>query len=151
MSGPFWAGSVPSWGLVCGGCLCVLFLLLGAWFGTGRRDRAYDAGYEDGQADAADYVEQQAAKLTEAAGVAVVKAAGMRAWELTHPAPLAELPPPLEEWAVPLEYPPAPPAYAWEPWSLSADTTLEEEIAAMIANADALPSVRWLAELETGQ
>jgi hypothetical protein len=40
---------------------------------------------------------------------------------------------------------------AFEPWSLSADTTLEEEIAAMIANADAAPSVRWLASLETGQ
>jgi len=183
MSG-FWAGTVPSWALVCGGCLCVLFLLLGAWFGVGRRDRAYDEGYDDGQADMRDEYAQsvKARQLAEEAGVAMVKAAGMRAWELTHPAPLAELPPPLaeiptvrEEWAVPLEYPPGhseprkpvpsagrcadlgtliqygAPAYAYEPWSLSAGTTVEEAVRAMIANADAAPSVRWLAALETGQ
>jgi hypothetical protein len=150
MGSGFWAGSVPSWALVCGGCLCVLFLLLGGWFGVGRRDRVYDRGYDDGQADAFDHVDQQAASVR---GVAMVKRAAMIAWEQTHPVPLEELPPPLgpEEWAVPLEYPPAEPAYAWEPWSLSADTTLEEEIAAMIANADAAPSVRWLASLEPGQ
>jgi hypothetical protein len=169
MSSGFWAGSVPSWGLVCGGCLCVLFLLLGLWFGVGRRDRVYDAGYDDGQADERDR-----------AGVAMVRAAGMRAWELTHPAELQPLPDKavkqfqalvthselewerggfgedavrdgeLEEWAVPLEYPPAPPVYAWEPWSLSADTTLEEEVAAMIANANQAPSVRWLETLHEG-
>jgi len=36
---------------------------------------------------------------------------------------------------------------AWVPWSLSQDTTLEEEVAAMIANAEACPAVRWLAEV----
>jgi len=36
---------------------------------------------------------------------------------------------------------------AWEPWSLSQNPTLEEEVAAMIANAEACPAVRWLAEV----
>jgi hypothetical protein len=40
------------------------------------------------------------------------------------------------------------PAYAWEPWSLSEGTTVEEEVRAMIANANAAPSVRWLDSLE---
>jgi hypothetical protein len=47
--------------------------------------------------------------------------------------------------------PPADPASyepAWEPWSLSEGTTVEEEVRAMIANANAAPSVRWLDSLE---
>jgi hypothetical protein len=199
MSG-FGPGSVPPWAWVCVGCLCALFLLLGLWFGFRGLERAYDDGYDDGQADAKEAAELAARER----GVAMVRAAGRRAWELARPAELESLPladnavkpfqaivPPVssagylrglqrvlgetatvnlarnpddlydpdddpsftvrEEWAVPLEYPPAEPAYAWEPWSLSADTTLEEEVAAMIANADASPSVRWLAELEDGQ
>jgi hypothetical protein len=148
----------------------VLGVGLGLWVGLGRAsDRAYEAGYDACDADRA----EAAAQLAEARGMAVVKRAAMIAWEQTHPAPL---PPPLEleEWAVPLEYPPAghradvlnyehfdccgmgmvpkvEPAYAWEPWSLSAGTTLMEDVLAMCANADAAPSVRWLASLEPGQ
>jgi hypothetical protein len=74
-----------------------------------------------------------------------------------------------EEWAVPLEFPPDPePLYelsigafiesvtidppdpAFPPWSLldASPPTLEEEVRAMIANANAAPSVRWLDSLE---
>jgi hypothetical protein len=58
----------------------------------------------------------------------------------------------VEEWSVPLEYPPAPEP-AFPPWSLlDADPpTLLEDVRAMCANAEAAPSVRWLAELEDGQ
>jgi hypothetical protein len=245
----FWTGR--GWELAEAGAICVLFLILGLWFGLRGRDRAYDEGYGDGQAD---YLEE-AVKAREAAGLVVVKRAAMVAWAQTHPASEAHLvdasgwlraiqgtgsgiattnlqrdpddpydpdedapytvieePPGLTavreagyavwdrraelwarqvedagEWAVPLEFPPAEPLYdremraagmipagrdwvpdpavwgepeppaepdpasyepAWEPWSLSEGTTVEEEVRAMIANANAAPSVRWLDSLE---
>jgi hypothetical protein len=61
MSG-FWAGGIPGWGLVVGGCLCVLFLLLGLWFGMGRRERAYEDGYDDGQAEERERARPQLAR-----------------------------------------------------------------------------------------
>jgi hypothetical protein len=165
----------------------VLGVGLGLWTGLGwARDRAYEEGYGDGTADERS-LSRSLAK--QAAGVAVVKRAGMLAWAQTHPAELEPLPvspagylrgldrilagattnlprdpddpydpdedAPFtvrEEWSVPLEYPPAGETfYAYEPWSLSEGTTLLEDVLAMCANADAAPSVRWLAALEAGQ
>jgi hypothetical protein len=206
MSAGFWAGSVPPWAAVVGFCACVLFLFAGLWVGAGRKDRAYDEGYEDGQGDMRDeYAAQQAGRLVasqartaallavavrgpEPPGLTAVREAGYAVWDRRAElwARQAEDP---GEWAVPLEYPPAEtcpalgcdgecaqttcpaasnmgprvrdaelavkrsaghPAYepAWEPWSLSEGTTVEEEVRAMIANANAAPSVRWLASLE---
>jgi hypothetical protein len=154
MSG-FWAGTIPPWAWVLYVCAAGIFLILVIVAELHGRKVGYRQHEED-QADARDEAVIESWRVrSEAEGVAVVKRAGM-AWVQAHLAPLElpELPPPLEleEWAVPLEYPPAEETfYAWEPWSLSAGTTLEEEVRAMIANADACPSVRWLASLEPGQ
>jgi len=185
MSGSFWAGSIPPWAWVLYVAAAGIFLILVIVAELHGRKVGYRQHEED-QADARHEAAIRSWRV-EAEGVAVVKRAAMIAWEQTHPAPLEELPPPLEleEWAVPLECPPAEPellhewhdhaplkwndegvkgcpacearweipepAYAWEPWSLSEGTTLMEDVRAMIANADAAPSVRWLAALETGQ
>jgi hypothetical protein len=68
----------------------------------------------------------------------------MRAAGMIPPA-LHDCPPDLcpHPAADPASYEPA-----WEPWSLSEGTTVEEEVRAMIANANAAPSVRWLDSLE---
>jgi hypothetical protein len=210
MSGGFWAGH--GWVLVeigCGGALCVL---LGWWFGGLGKDRAYDRGYDDCDADRAEAALELAKRsvatlaqihpaevaheeLVSPAGYMMgyrLSVNGQEVYDWAHDDPEGTAFSPeaareaLEEWAVPLEYPPedvgeatalrvqagaatdpqrstdrslrvgnplalAHPAYAWEPWSLSEGTTLEEEVRAMCANADAAPSVRWLAALETGQ
>jgi hypothetical protein len=226
----FWAGTIPPWAWVLYVAAAGIFLILVIVAELHGRTVGYRQHEED-QADARHEAAIRSWRVrSEAEGVAMVKAAGMRAWELTHSAELEPLPvssagylrgldrvlagvttnlardpddpydpdedPPFtvgEEWSVPLEYPPAPerlcengcgcrygtgdpeskdcacdgpccmaddevwfgqiraPAYAWEPWSLSAGTTLEEEVRAMIANADASLSVRWLAGLEDGQ
>ena len=192
MGSRFWAGTIPPWAWVLYVAAAGIFLILVIVAEAHGRT----VGYRQHEEDQADAQHEAAIRSwrVEAEGVAVVKRAAMIAWEQTHPAPLEELPPPLEleEWAVPLEYPPAEtcpalgcdgecaqttcpaasnmgprvrdaelavkrsagyPAYepAYEPWSLSEGTTLMEDVLAMIANADAAPSVRWLAALETGQ
>jgi hypothetical protein len=168
----FWTGH--GWELAEAGAICVLFLILGLWFGLRGRDRAYDDGYEDCLADAA---EQAAKRLTaapqpraaallavavrepEPPGLTAVREAGYAAWDRRAELWARQVEDP-GEWAVPLEFPPAlhdcppdlcphpaaEPGYepAWEPWSLSEGTTVEEEVRAMIANANAAPSVRWL-------
>jgi hypothetical protein len=165
-----WTDGVPAWWAMI---VAVAALVVGVWIGwRAARRRGYDKGYDDGRADLLEAQQRQVVQLAEqAAGVAAVKRAGMLAWAQTRPAELEPLPDPRdlqdcpddvpgcnirhaieEAWAVPLEYPPAEETpYAYEPWSLSAEPTLEEEVRAMIANADASPSVRWLASLETGQ
>jgi hypothetical protein len=153
MSGQFWAGTVPSWAWVLGGLLGVLLVLLGVWAGTGRRDRAYDEGYDDCDADRAEAaIKALAAKVLPPPEVAHEERLVIEPGWFRGPSVIAEdSSSPVPVWSVPLEYPPAEPAYAWEPWSLSADTSLMEDVRAMIANADAAPSVRWLAALEAGQ
>jgi hypothetical protein len=206
----FWTGR--GWELAEAGAICVLFLILGLWFGLRGRDRAYDDGYEDGQGD---YLEEAmnargrsaallaievahahplpfadpydwpapAVPAAEPPGLAAVREAGYAVWDRRAELWARQVEDP-GEWAVPLEFPPAlhdctpdlcphaaedvSPATtqeaasprewrsagltsyepAWEPWSLSEGATVEEEVRAMIANANAAPSVRWLDSLE---
>jgi hypothetical protein len=187
----FWTGR--GWELAEAGAICVLFLILGLWFGLRGRDRAYDDGYGDGQAD---YLEEAmnargrsaallaievahahplpfadpydwpapAVPAAEPPGLAAVREAGYAVWDRRAELWARQVED-AGEWAVPLEFPPAlhdcppdlcphpaadPASYepAWEPWSLSEGTTVEEEVRAMIANANAAPSVRWLDSLE---
>src|SRR5579864_8262357 len=116
MSG-FWAGTIPPWAWVLYVAAAGIFLILVIVAELHGRKVGYRQHEED-QADARAEAVIQSWRV-EARGAAVAVQSWERAWELTHPAELEPLPPPLEleEWAVPLEYPPAEPAYAWEPWS----------------------------------
>jgi hypothetical protein len=151
MGSGFWAGTIPPWAWVLYVAAAGIFLILVIVAELHGRKVGYRQHEED-QADARDeaVIESWRVRSAEVLHPIEVHHETMTPWlalSLAH----AELDGAEVEWAVPLEYPPAEPAYAWEPWSLSADTTLEEEVRAMIANADAAPSVRWLASLEPGQ
>src|SRR5579863_6742861 len=82
-SGSFWAGTIPPWAWVLYMAAAGIFLILVIAAELHGRRVGEDRGYEDGWREALEH---------ERRGVAVVKAAGMRAWTQTHPAlePAAE-------------------------------------------------------------
>jgi hypothetical protein len=182
MSG-FWAGTIPPWAWVLYVAAAGIFLILVIVAELHGRKVGYRQHEED-RADARHEAAIRSWHPPEVAHEELISPAGyLRGldrilagtttnlardpddpYDPDEDAPFTVV----EEWSVPLEYPPAepdadgniptdeppywrppdPPAYAWEPWSLSEGTTLLEDVLAMCANAEAAPSVRWLAGLE---
>lgn len=77
----FWAGSVPPWAALTGFCVCMLFLLAGAWWGVGRGERLTleDLEREEAMARRTHPVYRQPPASDQ---FAAIREAGRQAWAI---------------------------------------------------------------------